>query len=178
MSQSPRYEPNGPGIFYANDGVAFFGADDIAFLVEQARLAPMRRARICAHPSPDARQHVMLIAVCQDSFLIPQQHIGRSETLLILQGRARQVVFDDAGRIADVVPLAPAPGPGHFFCNMTPGVFHAVLVDTPEIVYVETTLGPFDRATTVNAPWIPQNEPPGESLAKLRRAADAWTRGR
>jgi cupin fold WbuC family metalloprotein len=177
MSQSLRYEAHGPGIFYARDGVVFFGAADVDFVVAQARLSPTRRARICAHPTPAARQHVMLIAVCQDSFLRPQQHIGRSETLLVLQGQGRQVVFGEAGKIEDVVPLAPATAPGHFFCNMTPGVFHALLVDTPELVYLETTLGPFDRTTTVDAPWIPQTEPPGESLAKLRREADTWAPG-
>lgn len=174
MTPASPYDVRGPGILYARDALTFFGPADIALVTEEARRSPSRRARICAHQQPEARQHVMLIAVCSDSFLIPQRHIGRSETLQVLQGRGRLALFRHTGEIQDVVSLtAPGDG-GAFFCNMPADIFHALVVDTPEMIYVETTVGPFDRATTVDAPWVKAGDPPTAQLANLRRAVEGW----
>ena len=96
MTPPSPYDVRGPGILYARHPLTFFGDTDIALVIEEARKSPSRRARICAHQQPDAPQHVMLIAVCSDSFLIPQRHIGRSETLQVLRGRGRLALFGAA----------------------------------------------------------------------------------
>ena len=175
MTPASPYDVRGPGILYARAPLTFFGASDIALVAEEARRSPSRRARICAHQRPEDQQHVMLIAVCSDSFLIPQRHIGRSETLQVLQGRGRLALFRHDGEIQDVVTLtAPGEG-GAVFCNMPPDMFHALVVDSAEIIYVETTVGPFDRATTVDAPWVNAGDHSEVQRANLRRDVDAWT---
>jgi cupin fold WbuC family metalloprotein len=173
MTSASSYDVRGPGILYAREPLTFFGAADIALVIDEARRSPTRRARICAHPQPEARQHVMLIAVCSDSFLIPQRHIGRSETLQVLQGHGRLALYRETGALFDVVALTAPGASGTFFCNMPPDMFHALVVDSPEMVYVETTVGPFDRTTTVDAPWIRASDPAAQ-LAELRRGVDSW----
>jgi cupin fold WbuC family metalloprotein len=176
MTPAPPYDVRGPGILYTRSALTLFGPADIALVTDEARRSPSRRARICAHQAPEDRQHVMLIAVCSDSFLIPQRHIGRSETLQVLQGRGRLALFSHAGEIQDVVALA-APGEGGaFFCNMPADLFHALVVDSPEMIYVETTVGPFDRATTVDGPWARTDLSPAAQFAALRQSVDAWPR--
>lgn len=174
MTPASPYDVRGPGIFYAREPLTFFGSSDISFVMDEARRAPTRRARICAHKDPDARQHVMLIAVCADSFLIPQRHIGRSETLQVIAGHGRLALFGETGELQDVVSLTAPGGAGAFFCNMPQDRFHALAVDSAEMVYVETTLGPFDRATTVDAPWVDAGVSPALQLEAFRKSVDAW----
>ncbi len=176
MTPAPPYDVRGPGILYARQPLTFFGSSDIAVVTDEARRSPSRRARICAHQQPGDRQHVMLIAVCADSFLIPQRHIGRSETLQVIEGHGRLALFGGDGEILDVVPLTAPGGGGSFFCNMPQDLFHALVVDSPEMIYVETTLGPFDRATTVDAPWIDAGTAPAAQLEALRACVSAWKR--
>jgi cupin fold WbuC family metalloprotein len=174
MTLASPYDVRGPGILYTRNALTFFGPADTALVTDEARRSPSRRARICAHQRPEDRQHVMLIAVCSDSFLIPQRHIGRSETLQVLQGYGRLALFGHDGEIENVVSLTTPGEGGAFFCNMPPDLFHALVVDSPEMVYVETTVGPFDRTTTVDGPWAQTELSLAAQLAALRRSVDAW----
>lgn len=73
----------------------------------------------------------------------------------MLEGRADFVLFDDAGRITDVVEVGD-PSTGLPFYLRTPYErYHAWIVRSDVFTIHETTLGPFRREDTVPAPWSP-----------------------
>ncbi len=87
------------------------------------------------------------------------------------------MIFDNGGQVVQVVPLSPANEGGRFFANVPSGVFHALLIDTPEIVFMETTIGPFEPRSTVDAPWIGSEVPLAQVQAALRDQANRWIDG-
>jgi cupin fold WbuC family metalloprotein len=142
-------------VYYATDPVA--RADDaiVDFLKREASRAARLRCRLCLHHSPEARQQEMLIVMHRDSFVAPHKHVGKDETLLVLEGTAAAPVFDDDGNVAEAIELGQQGSGRCFFYHMPEGVYHGLSIESEWLVYVETTLGPFRRAATVFPAWAP-----------------------
>lgn len=158
---------SGPGIFYVEQPFVLVDQRVVGALKAQAARLPVRRARLCAHPSPSSAQHDMLIVVHRDSYIAPHRHIGKSETFLILEGAAQIILFDEAGGVAEIVRMG-APGSGDpFFYRMPEGLYHALSLTTELLVYVESTSGPFDPAKTEYAQWAPSSDVDGRGHAYL-----------
>ncbi len=98
----------GPGIFYSDRRIVTADKSTIEFLKETAACIPSKRARLCAHPSADADQHDMLIVSCRDTYVTPHRHLTKTETMLVIEGCAEAVTFDEVGVIADVIPMGTA----------------------------------------------------------------------
>lgn len=162
-----------PGIFYAPDGLVC--ADDAALALLKASVGqtPQGRARICAHPDPGARQQDMLIAVRRGSYVRPHRHKGRSETLTVLEGRGTAFVLTDAGTVEARFPLVPVGQGGVFFYRMPAGRLHTLIVESDLLVFLESTIGPFDPATTDFADWAPAD--PEAGRVWMDRMADPST---
>lgn len=144
-----------PEVVYSDGG--FLAADHaiVARLKELAEVAPRRRCRLCFHADADADQQEMLIVMHRDSYVRPHRHIAKVETMGIVEGACDAVLFDERGRVTDVIAMtSPADG-GSFFYRMPSGLFHTLLFRSEWLVYLETTIGPFDRAKTEVAEWAP-----------------------
>ena len=145
-------------VYYAAGAVTRADAAVVDFLRSEAALTPRLRCRLCLHSSPEARQHEMLIVMHRDSFIAPHCHVGKDETLLVLEGEAAAPLFDENGNVTEVVALGP-PGSGRsFFYHMPAGIFHGLRIESEWLVYVETTLGPFRRQSTVFPSWAPAED--------------------
>ncbi|MDH3242571.1 MAG: WbuC family cupin fold metalloprotein, partial [Alphaproteobacteria bacterium] len=116
---------------------------------------PLRRARICAHPSMDHDQHDMLIASHRETYVAPHRHRAKSETLVVIEGEAILVMFDEDGTMSTAKHLAPFPDSGVFFYRMPEGRFHSLVIRSDFLVFVESTKGPFHREDSENALWAP-----------------------
>lgn len=145
----------GPGVYYS--GAPFVCADGtvVSFLKDAARRSPMRRARLCAHPSPEAEQQDMLIASLRDTYVPPHRHLQKSESLIVVEGTAIALFFDDDARLTRVLPLGPQGSGRTFFYRMPERVFHSLLVESEVFVFVESTRGPFRPDASQVAPWAP-----------------------
>lgn len=147
-----------PGIFYGQTQPIVAGPEIVAFLKDSARCLPLRRARLCTHPGPEADQHDMVIVSHRDTYVAPHRHPGKSETLLVLEGWARVVIFDDEGNPKNVFTVAPLGGGPAFFYRMPPAVFHSLIIESEYLVFVESTKGPFAPDASETASWAPGAE--------------------
>jgi cupin fold WbuC family metalloprotein len=153
--QSDDLTEAGPGIYYTHRAVPFVDKATIEFLKQAARTVPRRRARLCAHPSPDADQHDMLIASHRDTYVVPHRHHQKAETFLVLEGLADVMLFDETGKLTDLIPMGAASSGRPFFYRMPPKIFHSLSIDSELLVFVESTKGPFRSSESENASWAP-----------------------
>jgi cupin fold WbuC family metalloprotein len=144
-----------PGIFYTNRPVVAVDRSVVAFLKEVAARTPTKRARLCAHPSPDAVQQDMLIVSHRDTYVAPHRHLTKTETMLVIEGEADAVIFDEDGGIVDVLPMGPVGSDRLFFYRMPERTHHGLLINSETLVFTESTRGPFRLEDSENASWAP-----------------------
>ena len=155
------------GVFYSTTPIPVADANTVALLKDAAAQSKLKRARLCLHPSPDSLQHDMLIVSHRDTYVCPHKHLTRSESVLVIEGKAKTLVFEDDGRLRDVVSMAPF-GFGSFLYRMPVDVFHSLKIESEYLVFVESTKGPFLKDDCVNAPWAPDYHDAEGGLAYLR----------
>lgn len=162
--QTSRYTRATGDVFFSNDPVTVFDADVISFLKEQATSSGRKRSRLCAHSSPDATHHAMLIVMRRDSVLGPHRHAAKCETLTVIEGDADALLFNDSGSITHCYRMVPPQNDGPFGYYMPTGVYHMLRLRSEWFVYIETTEGPFTSDGMELADWSPK---PDET--------EAWT---
>jgi cupin fold WbuC family metalloprotein len=167
-----------PGIFYTARPLVLIDQSLIAFVKQAAIHAPLRRARICVHTSRESEQHCMLIASARETYVAPHRHRGKSETFLVLEGKANVLLFEPDSRLADIVPMGPAVSGHPFFYQMPEDQYHSLMIDSEVLVFVETTKGPFRPEDTENAPWAPGPAETDNGVAFLAQAAKSYMVGR
>lgn len=158
-------------VFIAEDAIVRLGDEELAFLKHQARISPRKRARICAHKTNDDALHEMVIVISADSYIHPHRHVGKSESFHIIEGEVDVAVFDDTGRLAEVIRLgAPASGRA-FYYRLSESAFHTLLIRSDYLVVHEVTNGPFDRDRTVLATFAPTEDRKAEAQAYMQRVS-------
>jgi len=144
------------GVYYSRYPLPLVDGDVIAFLKQAAIKSPLRRARFCAHLSPDAEQHDMLIVSHRDTYVTPHRHLSKSETFVILEGFAEVVLFDEHGEVEKTIKMGPPTSGRPFFYRMPPRQFHSILIESELLVFLENTKGPFDLNDREHAAWAPE----------------------
>ena len=146
------------GVFYPKSSCAkFFTAnwELLRFLKEKAANTPLRRARVCVHPDPQADQHDMLIASHRDTYVAPHNHPRKSESFLVMEGFADIFLFNNDGSVSEVIPMGPPDSGRSFMYRMPAGQFHSLMIYSEVLLFMESTRGPFDLAQTTYADWAP-----------------------
>lgn len=163
----------GPDVWVTTDKIPNLTSADIGGFATGVEKTARQRVRLCTHQSIEDRLHEMFVAYVKATYVRPNKHIGKDESLHILEGRADFVFFDDTGRLIDVVPLGAYDSGHAFYCRIPQGVYHTWVIHSDVIVVHETTPGPFDRKDTIFAPWAPEegSAEVGTFMAKL--ASDA-----
>jgi cupin fold WbuC family metalloprotein len=156
-----------PEIIYSDGG--FLAADHsiIALLKDKAGKSTRRRCRLCFHAGEDASQQEMLIVMHRSSYVRPHRHIGKMETMTLIEGTCDALLFDEAGLVTQAVAMSPAAEGGSFFYRMPDRVFHTLIFRSEWIVFLETTIGPFNRAMTETPEWAPPETDAAAGLAYL-----------
>jgi len=149
-----------PGVYYASGGFACVDGTIVSFLKIQAALAPRRRARLCLHTDPGAAQHDMLIVMHRSSYVAPHCHLSKSESLALIEGSCDLFLFDGSGQVLRTVLMAADPQAGCFLYRMPQSLFHTLRFKTEWTVFIESTIGPFDRRDTGVATWAPPETDP------------------
>ena len=152
------------------------GGEHLAFLRAHAARSPRRRARICTHRPEDA-VHEMLIVHHRSVYVRPHRHARKSESLAVIEGAARVVLFDDGGAIDESVALnEPVATDARFYYRIPPGRWHALAIDSEWFVFHEVVAGPFVRSETEFPSWAPSGDDEARAaayLARLRRELHA-----
>ena len=159
-------------VLVAEGPVVELTAADIADLKERAARNRRRRIRVCAHPDVDDALHEMLIVHMAGAYVRPHKHVGKSESVHVLEGDAEVVLFDDDGGVRSLIPIGPYDSSRRFFYRIDEPVFHTLLVTSEFLVMHEVTNGPFRREETVFAPWSPAEDDVPAAAAYSRRLGE------
>ncbi|WP_444607665.1 WbuC family cupin fold metalloprotein [Bosea sp. (in: a-proteobacteria)] len=168
MDELPaRLRTISPEVLYSDGGFLAVDGSIVEILKQRAAMAPRRRCRLCFHADSSDAQQEMLIVMHRDSYVQPHCHIGKVETLSIIEGTADALLFSADGALTGTVPMSPAAQGGAFFYRMPEGQYHSLRFRSEWLVFLETTIGPFDRSTTRTGSWSPPETEPAAGHAFL-----------
>jgi cupin fold WbuC family metalloprotein len=132
---------------------------------EAALLSQRRRMNHNFHSGPADNPHRFLNILLLGTYIRPHRHLDppKSETFLVLEGKADVLIFDEEGAITARHRLgSDSAEEGRLWgIDLAPGVWHTILVRTPRAVCFEVKPGPWNPASDKGfAPWAPpENDP-------------------
>ena len=110
-------------------------------LTAQAKASSRLRMNLDLRNSPGDSSQRMLNAIEPGSPLPIHRHMGSSETLVILRGHLREVFYNDAGEVTEVIDLVP--GGNCVALNIPLGQWHTVEALESGTVILECKDGPW-----------------------------------
>jgi cupin fold WbuC family metalloprotein len=156
-----------PEVAYSDGRFLAAGSAIVSVLREAATRSPRRRCRLCFHAGPESAQQEMLIVMHRDSYVRPHRHFGKVETLMVVEGEADALIFDESGRLDEQITMSSPGAQGDFFYRMPERIFHTLRFRSEWFVFVETTIGPFRPSNSEGAPWAPPESEPEAGRAYL-----------
>lgn len=142
-------------VYFATDKVVKLKKENIDFLKRKMISNNLQRIRICAHKDIKNKIHEMFIVLRKNAYIRPHKHLNKSESFHLIEGSAKVIIFDDNGKIRDVIELSDYKSKQKFYYRMDNQYYHTVLVTSNFLVFHETTQGPFFKSDTIFAPWAP-----------------------
>ena len=127
--------------------------DKLDGLTAAAQSSPRLRMNLDLRNSPEDNSQRMLNAIEPGSVLPIHRHTKSSETVVILRGHLREVFYNDAGEVTEVIDLVP--GGDCVAVNIPLGQWHSVEVLESGTVILECKDGA----------WEPQQE---EDILRLQ----------
>ncbi|MFL2771244.1 MAG: WbuC family cupin fold metalloprotein [Rhodospirillaceae bacterium] len=161
-----------PCVFYSDDLIPQFDIECVNFLKQKAEHASNRRARLCAHPSPESDHHTMLIAVSKDSLVPPHRHNNKVETMTVIEGQADALFFNELGAVSNYIHMTTPQLGGTFSYYMPTGIYHTIFPRSPWYIFIETTQGPFEDGGLELPGWLPNLSDP-ETHSKWRENCES-----
>jgi len=159
-------------VLYPDEPTVHLDWDDIQVLRVGANRSERKRMRLCAHPAVENALHEMIIVLAHGTYVRPHRHLGRSESYHVIEGVADLIFFDDTGMIVDVIELGDVRSGKCWYCRVDRPMYHTVRVRSAEIIFHETTNGPFDVSKTEFAGWAPGDQDQLAVELYLRRLED------
>lgn len=148
-------------VLYPLQDPVILDSSGVSELKRLALLNPRQRIRLCAHSAPQDSLHEMFIVHTSECYVRAHKHVGKAESMAILEGEVDVVLFNDDGTLRQVLPMgAPASG-RTFYHRISKPVYHMMLIRTPFVVFHEITEGPFLREQTDFPEWAPEQDQPG-----------------
>lgn len=169
MNQNIKFCVVNPEVIVSDEPIVRVNQEYMETLKERARQNPRRRIRLCAHCSVNDLLHEMLIVHERGTYVRPHKHLNKTESLHIIDGLADVVVFDDDGKITDVMQMGDYKSGRIFYYRMQYPYFHTFLIHSEILLFHEVTNGPFNRNDTVFAPWAPDETNVSSTLDFLKR---------
>lgn len=163
--------------YEAKNPINHMGQAELDFLSQAITKSPRRRSRICTHKSTQEKLHEMFVIYSDATFVRPNKHIGKDESVYVIRGACDFLFFDDDGKVIQTVEMGDEKSGKAYYCRVPQGVWHTLIIRSPEIVLFEGTPGPFNPAETVYADWGPL-ETDVEGVAKYRAFMDAEVKKR
>jgi len=142
-------------VLFSNDKIINVSYHDIEILKQKALSNKRKRIRLCSHDGPEDKLHEMLIIHAKGVYVRPHRHLGKTESLHVIEGAADAVIYDETGSIIKVIEMGDYASGKSFYYRIAGPEYHNLIIKTEFFVFHETTSGPFNRADTVFAPWSP-----------------------
>lgn len=145
-------------VYLAEDQIVSISMRDVEFLKDRLRQTGLKRNRICAHKTIDDTLQEMIIAFARGSYIRPSKHIGKEESIHVLEGTGYFVFFDKQGEITNAIAVGDAETGLQEYVRTPVEKYHTLLITSDYFVVQETTQGPFTRADTIFAEWAPEDQ--------------------
>lgn len=158
-------------VLFRDEQIVKVDRRDIEFLKDRAGSNRRKRMRLCAHKDIKDALHEMLIVHARDTYVRPHKHLNKSESLYVIEGGAYAIIFDNAGKITDVILMGDYRSGRRFYYRISEPVYHALLITTDFFVFHETTGGPFNKSDTVFASWAPEENDTAKVKKFMRKLA-------
>lgn len=143
-------------VLYPIDDVVVVDVADLSDLKRMSLLNARKRIRLCAHRSPTDSLHEMFIVHTRDCYIRPHKHLGKVESMAILEGEADVVLFNDNGTIRQVTKMGDLNSGKIFYHRLSEPIYHTLFIRTDFLIFHESTEGPFIREKTAFPDWAPQ----------------------
>lgn len=146
-----------------HNGIQLIDAGLLARLLDEARRSARHRVNYNFHRTPAEAPNRFLNVMLEGTYVAPHRHltVPKPELFVVLEGRVRLFVFDDAGAVTASWSLGRDASA--FGIDIAPGVWHTLAVEGPHAVLLEVKPGDYDAATDKQfAPWAPRE---GEAAA-------------
>ncbi|MDD2752731.1 MAG: WbuC family cupin fold metalloprotein [Candidatus Omnitrophica bacterium] len=144
-----------PEVLFADEPVVKLGRADIDLLLKKVWKNQRKRIRLCTHKGISDKLHEMFIVHTKDTYVRPHKHLNKSESFFILQGKADVVLFDQKGKIKQVIEMGDYSSGRKFYYRLAQPFFHSLLIYSKYLIFHEVTNGPFKKSDTIFAPWSP-----------------------
>lgn len=148
-------------VLYPREEVVVVESADLTQLKRLALLNPRQRIRLCTHRTPGDRLHEMFIVHTSNCYVRPHKHLGKAESMAILEGEVDVVLFHDDGTIRQVIKMGDCSSGKLFYYRLSEPVYHTLIIRTQFLVFHEITEGPFLREDTVFPDWAPEEQTTG-----------------
>jgi cupin fold WbuC family metalloprotein len=129
--------------------------EDVKVLKEKAFKNERLRNRLCTHKSIAESLHEMLIVHTNKNYVRPHMYVKKSKSIHIIEGQLDVILFDNNGKIIDVVRMGDYASKKVFYFRIDNSQYHSLEVDSEIAVFHESTDGPFDPTDTLYASWAP-----------------------
>ena len=163
-------------VLYADDLIVNLTSKDFEEFKQRARNNPRQRIRLCSHTGLTDKIHEMMIVLTKNVCIPPHYHPGKCESLHVIEGLADAVVFNDSGEVIQVIPLGKYGSGRNFYCRMNTSVYHTLLIRSDFFIFHETTNGPFQKGSTLTAPWSTDLTDPDSCKTYLERLDESVVR--
>ena len=145
-------------VLYPVEDVVVIRDRDLQDLKRLALLNPRQRIRYCAHRSINDSQHEMFIVHARNCYVRPHKHLGKAESMTILEGEVEVVLFNEDGTLRKTISMGPQNSGKAFYQRLSDPVYHTLIIRTDFLVFHEITEGPFVRGDTVFPKWAPEEQ--------------------
>ena len=157
ISMEKTYQKQNSEVLYSKEALTISDQLDIEKLKLLSAFNPRKRIRLCTHLNQMDLLHEMIIVHEKSAYVRPHKHLGKSESTHIIEGIVDVVLFDDEGRIAEVIGMGDYASGKPFYYRLATPLYHTLIIRSEVLVFHETTNGPFDIKTTIFAPWAPED---------------------
>jgi cupin fold WbuC family metalloprotein len=125
-------------------------------LIERYKLSTRRRHQYCFHQNPEVDLHDIIICYDSTSYIPPNKHVCKVESLLIIDGEIDFFLFSDNGQVYDYRRLSAIDSSKPFYVRVPPNTWHGLrVVGTKPCIIKETISGPDDNTSLKWAPFAP-----------------------
>ena len=142
-------------VLYTNTPTTSINCADVHLFKDLANENERQRVRLCTHLDSTDAVHEMMIIHVKGTYVPPHKHLGKSESIHIIEGIADLILFDDYGQPARLIHMGNYASGKNFYFRMNEPIFHTILIRSETLVFHESTKGPFERSDTEFAVWAP-----------------------
>ena len=96
--------------------------------------------RICLHKSINDKYQEMVIVQRKNAKILPHKHKNSGETLNLMHGRLKAILYDKKGKIKSI-HILDSKKPKIF--RLPDNTFHSYKILSSYVIYLETKAGPF-----------------------------------